>query len=640
MPSHSHAMNEPAAPSPPATREWLEERRAAYRHARDAAAQREANWSWARLACFLLGFVALLLVKTWPLVCVPTIAAAIGLFVLAVRRHLRAMAEREAGDRLVLVTDEALARSGGAVVCVRDWRYPDDPPGGRPALDTVLDPGPTWPLTEQERDDLDLFAAPVGVFGLLNRTSSTIGARRLRSVLCTPCLAASDIAARQAMVRWLRDSGEARLQLMGGLAALRDEDRRLPGLIDAIRDTASIEPPLAPTTLKIWSAVSTLLTLLVVGQLAVGNYWWAALGLIVWGSNFVVQFGTRKQVAACKQLWQSAGWPTRAYRIAAAQAADRLPGDTQLARIRAACGVVAPDLLGELRQRVAWADPAGGLWGAVNLVTLADLLITTSITRRVTPRRDDLLRGLGALADLDALCSLAAFAAEQPHTCFPAVCQETRLAIRQGRHPLIAPGEVVPNDVELSSAARLWVITGSNMAGKSTFLRMAGVNVLLAQVGCAVSAEAMTWSPLRLISDLRTRDNLAGGESYFLAEVRHLKRMIAPANGPAPILGLIDEPFRGTNSRDQSAASVAVVRQLLRGGGLYLLATHDPHLTEIVDGQTARNFHFRENLDSAALTFDYHIHAGPAQTRNALRILEIEGYPADLVGDAHAWLGE
>jgi DNA mismatch repair ATPase MutS len=196
----------------------------------------------------------------------------------------------------------------------------------------------------------------------------------------------------------------------------------------------------------------------------------------------------------------------------------------------------------------------------------------------------------------------------------------------------------VPNDVRLTPASRMWVITGSNMAGKSTFLRMVGVNVLLAQIGSPAVAREMTWSPLRLMTDLQARDNLAEDESYFLAEVRHLRRMVVPPEESGVLLGLIDEPFRGTNSQDQSAASVAVLRHLLRSATLVVLATHDRHLTRLDTDQAVMNFHFREDLSSAGMVFDYHLHEGPAQTRNALRVLEHEGYPPAILADAHAWL--
>jgi DNA mismatch repair ATPase MutS len=215
---------------------------------------------------------------------------------------------------------------------------------------------------------------------------------------------------------------------------------------------------------------------------------------------------------------------------------------------------------------------------------------------------------------------------------------DTMLDIQAGRHPLIAPERVVANDVKLGRTLHVWIITGSNMAGKSTLIRMVGVNVLLAQVGAVAIAEGMTWSPVRLLTDLQARDDLSQDASYFLAEVRQLRRMVLPPDGEAPVLGLIDEPLRGTNSHEQVAAALAVVRHLLDSRHLFLIATHDRKLTGLADGSSAANRHFREDLNADGLIFDFRLHPGPATTRNALRILELEGYPPELVARARQWV--
>ena len=121
-----------------------------------------------------------------------------------------------------------------------------------------------------------------------------------------------------------------------------------------------------------------------------------------------------------------------------------------------------------------------------------------------------------------------------------------------------------------------WV-TGPNAAGKSTFLRMVGVNVLLAQVGAAVAAREMTWSPVRLITDVRIRDDLAHNESYFLSEVRRLRRLVLDTDTNVPMLGLIDEPFRGTNSQERTAAGIALLEHLMASNHLFLIATPRGH---------------------------------------------------------------
>jgi DNA mismatch repair ATPase MutS len=157
-------------------------------------------------------------------------------------------------------------------------------------------------------------------------------------------------------------------------------------------------------------------------------------------------------------------------------------------------------------------------------------------------------------------------------------------------------------------------------------------------MGGAVAARAMRWTPARLITDLQARDNLAADESYFLAEVRHVRRLVRPPDGDTPMLGLIDEPFRGTNSDEQVAAAAAVVKHLLASGHNFVVATHTSELTTLPDDRVAANYHFNEQLDADGMVFDYTIRPGPARTRNALLVLEREGYPREVLDDAHAWL--
>jgi hypothetical protein len=624
-------------PSP--TRQALDELRRRFAAARQRAVARESRWSWTRLAVFALGLAAWPLCGGRPWLAAPLIALAVVGFIYAVRRHLAARAAREFDDRLLLVTDEALRRCDGHVVGVRSGQRPADDADTDRRLPVVIARGPTWTLTDQERDDLDLYSPPVGLFGLLNRTSTGLGARRLRDALEQPSLSGSHIAARQTLVRWLATHHEQRLRLMAALAEARREDEHVTRLIRAVDDARPLPRALPPRLLLAWSLISSGLTAFALARASIGDFMWALvlLGLLV--LNGLLAWPSRAAVRGALAAWDEAAWATRAYLGAARQAATDLPTDTQLAFLRgAAAKVAAPALLPRLQRRLRWTERGGAFWELLNLVAFVDTHVARGLLNCVVPNRDALLLGLSALAELDALSSLACFAAEQPVTCYPTPAGDPRLTLTAGRHPLVPPERVVPNDVELSATTRLWVITGSNMAGKSTFLRMVGVNVLLAQLGGVVTAREMRWSPVRLVTDLRARDNLAGNESYFLAEVRHLRRMVNPPAGDVPILGLIDEPFRGTNSRDQSAASIAVVRHLLTGPHLFLLATHDQHLTALADGVTARNWHFRENLSDTTLVFDYRLHEGPAQTRNALRILALEGYPATLVAHAQDWL--
>ena len=142
----------------------------------------------------------------------------------------------------------------------------------------------------------------------------------------------------------------------------------------------------------------------------------------------------------------------------------------------------------------------------------------------------------------------------------------------------------------------------------------------------------MTWSPVRLITDVRIRDDLARHESYFLSEVRRLRRLVLDAGHSTPVLGLIDEPFRGTNSQERAAAGVALLEHLMASSNLFVIATHEEVLARTAAGTpSAANYHFQEHLQDGGIAFDYLLRPGPAGTKTAMRILEQEGYPASLL---------
>jgi hypothetical protein len=620
-------------------RAWLAAHREEIQRQRDRWNGVESGWSWARLGAFLAGVVPWFIWWATPLgPAVVTVVAAV-LFGWTVKRHLDSRAQRELRDGMLTVLDEAQRRCGGTLEVIRAAERPADVRDEALDLPPVLNVGPTWSLTDQELDDLDVFCRPVGLFGLLNRTSSGLGARRLRDMLEHLCMSPDRIVARQDAVRWLEEHPAERVRIMGAGAWLRNEDKRLTGFVRAVHHARALKLILPVAALRWWSVLTTVAAAFSTTQVLFGQFRWSWLLAVALGMNALILRRIGAAVREALTPWRDVTWGAQGFLIAARQAAADLPRETELATLRECfVNVVERDELPSLCRRIGWAEHGGGLHIALNYVGLHDLHVAAAILKRALPHRQSLLTGLAALGDLEALSSLACLAAEQPATCYPAPTAKARVEIVDGRHPLISPEKVVPNSVELTPGGRMWVITGSNMAGKSTLLRMIGVNVLLAQVGSAAVARAMSWSPLRLMTDLQARDNLAENESYFLAEVRHLRRMVFPPEGTGVLLGLIDEPFRGTNSEDQSAASLAVLRHLLRSSALIVLATHDRNLTGLDADGAVRNFHFREDLSSGGMVFDYHLHDGPARTRNALRVLELEGYPPRILEDARAWL--
>jgi hypothetical protein len=598
-------------------------------------------WSWLRLAAFAVGVgLAVLLRSSLP---AALLGAAVGLaaFLGTIVRHTRWEGRRRFAERALLVLQESLVAATQRDRPARDWQRPHDQPTTPVTLPAISDSGPTWKMTDQERDDLDLYGPPVGLFGLLNRTSTTLGARRLRDWLDTPSLSGEFILKRQEAVRRLAENNEPRLRMMAALALLRGRSASLDRLAQLLDQTTHSPRPRRAWALRAWAAVSGLLVVVSVAQLGQGQYGWTRAFAAVILLNTLMLFVFRKFLRAVAP-WPSLRGTLEAFLAVAEHARDELPDDTQVALVRShLLEVVEKARIPSLCRWLEWAGLHGLVRGLLNAVVLLDLHVAEAVLERITAGRDVLLGGLSAVGELEALCSLGSFSAELPTACYPQPTSGATIAIKRGRHPLILAAEATPNDIHLDTETRTWVVTGPNAAGKSTFLRMVGVNVLLAQAGAAVPAERMTWSPVRLMTDVRIRDDLARHESYFLSEVRRLRRMVLDETGEVPLLGLIDEPFRGTNSQERTAAGTALLEHLVRSNNLFLVATHEETLARTAAGAvSAENYHFQEQLTDGGVRFDYQLRPGPATTRTALRIIEQEGYPPTLVDRARTLMAD
>ena len=236
-----------------------------------------------------------------------------------------------------------------------------------------------------------------------------------------------------------------------------------------------------------------------------------------------------------------------------------------------------------------------------------------------------------SLGELEALCALAGLAYDHPDWSFAAFSDEPKAGIHgmELGHPLLEQDGCVRNDVRLPGPGGLLLVTGSNMAGKTTLLRAIGVNQALALAGGAVAARGFYTRPILPWTAMRVRDSLDEGVSYFLAELHRLKRVVDAAQS-GPTLYLLDEILQGTNSEERKIAARMVLEQLMDTEAIGAITTHDLSLasSDSLD-QGATQVHFREKVreigDRRELHFDYKLRPGPATSRNALLLLEIVG---------------
>ena len=242
------------------------------------------------------------------------------------------------------------------------------------------------------------------------------------------------------------------------------------------------------------------------------------------------------------------------------------------------------------------------------------------------------IRGaVDALTDLELVLCGCGFAEELEQCAYPSILTarpvETPMRFEQVGHPSIPAQQRKYNDFELAESGELALVTGSNMSGKSTFLRTIGINVALAQAGMPVCAESASLSQCRVVSSIQVTDRPEDGLSRFHAEVLRLKGILDAVKCSEPLtFYLIDEMLSGTNSRERGIACRSVLKELHGAPGAFgIVTTHDLDLARATDGPPLAFYHFADRFDGEALHFDYQLRQGIATTTNAIRVLEIEG---------------
>lgn len=271
----------------------------------------------------------------------------------------------------------------------------------------------------------------------------------------------------------------------------------------------------------------------------------------------------------------------------------------------------------------------------MNLVVNGLFLYDLQCVYRLEKWRDEhgekLVTWLEAIRDTEVLISLATWHANHPTFTFPVIRDEFQIQAEEIGHPLLNLETCVANTVTIGNPYRVLIITGANMAGKSTFLRTLGVNLVLALNGAPVCAKSFQCPIVELRSGMRTADSLKDHQSYFYAELTRLKSIVDELQSGRPLLILLDEILKGTNSTDKQAGSMALVQQLLKHACLALIATHDLALGKLEEDypNQVANYCFEPMMEGDRLSFDYKLQRGVAQKMNATFLMKKMGIIPD-----------
>lgn len=268
----------------------------------------------------------------------------------------------------------------------------------------------------------------------------------------------------------------------------------------------------------------------------------------------------------------------------------------------------------------------------IRMVTHVDILVYNRLLREVQGKSDKIMQLLDNIGELDAAISIASFRELLALQCKPEFLpydgKNVTLEAEDLYHPLLE--QAVANCIKVSGGT---LVTGSNASGKSTFLKNVAMNSILAQTICTCTCARYRAPFLKVMTSMALRDDLSGGESYFIVEIKSLKRILDESRKEQPLLCIIDEVLRGTNTIERIAASSRILMELSRKWVLPFAATHDIELSYILEGIYA-NYHFEEEVQEDEVVFSYILKHGRASSRNAIRLLQMLGYDEGLVKSA------
>jgi len=293
-------------------------------------------------------------------------------------------------------------------------------------------------------------------------------------------------------------------------------------------------------------------------------------------------------------------------------------------------GIWSSDILKKLNSILWGLEVRGNLLvaGILNLFFLWDILLMIRLERWRKMHGSDFAKWIDTIAEFETLNSLANYTANHPNATWPEILEGPfNLSLIQSGHPLIDHVRRVDNSLEFNESGQIFLITGANMAGKSTLLRMIGVNMVMAMCGAPVCAASMKLVPVGISSSVRTNDSLGDDESYFYAELKKLNRIITSLENKEPLFVIIDEMLKGTNSHDKHEGSAALIRKLISLGASGLVATHDVELGSMETEYPAKiqNRCFEVLIENNQLKFDYILRPGISKSLNATFLMKNMG---------------
>ncbi|MFL5765398.1 MAG: MutS-related protein [Bacteroidia bacterium] len=564
---------------------------------------------YSRSALFIATVILFILfIKDTPLVAFGIVTVTVILFLVLLSREIRLRRKIAFLNNLIRIHDTELK------ILVKDFKGLNE---GNEFLDKQ----------HHFISDLDIFGKR-SVFQLLNRTSTYSGKTKLAQWLSFPFLDTTVIKQRQEAVKELSSDKDWSYEFIatGSGNQEKSEDKEI--IRSWLEEAAEFSSPY----FKIVTVVVPLATIA-----ALICYLAGIINSTPFGTLFVLQLsitgGQTKKISRIHDRLSRRFDSIEKYRRLIAFIEERKFNSATINQQKEqlkAGKLSAGDCIRELKKLTDLLDARMNLIIAVvmNGLLLWDLNLMRRIEAWKTKYKKDFGQWTAVTGEIDAYVSLGMYAANNPSYIYPEVeTTEFIIEAKNMGHPMIDEEKLVKNDYVIKGKPKVDLLTGANMAGKSTFLRTVGVNLTLAMIGVPVCAEKYRFRPITLFTSLRTNDSLQENESFFYAELKRLHLLTSDYEQGKEIFFLLDEILKGTNSKDQHSGSVALIKKIIRLNGVGIIATHDVELSKLINEypDNIRNLCFDIQIKDNKLDFSYKLTEGVCSTMNASFLMKQMG---------------
>jgi len=469
-------------------------------------------------------------------------------------------------------------------------------------------------------NDLDMDT----VFIAMNHTHSSVGEECLYDLLRHPSFDTEELKERERLIRFFGEHAEVREALSMEFASVgRTKKYSLVQFLYQFRDL-ELHPDF-----EAWSHMAALILAVVILCIKPAYGLMVFIGVLIF--NLVTYYRNKGQMEAYYVSLAAMAYLVQASKkIRSVKAPELESYMEELRRETSTIESLSRDLkwIGGGNTAGASSDLTQIVMDYLRMMTHIDLIFFNRMVKQILHNEEHVMNMIRIMGFIEAMISVASYRAMIPYFCVPEFEAENKLGMRIGKgyHPLIE--EPVENSLDVSGPV---LLTGSNASGKSTFLRMCALSALLAQTVATVHAKEYRAPFYRIYSSMALRDDVQSGDSYYIVEIRSMKRIMdAVSEEGIPVLCFVDEVLRGTNTVERIAASSQILKALAEAGAMTFAATHDIELTQLLE-KYYENFHFTEQVEDNAVYFSYKLLPGRATSRNAIKLLEIMGYREEVV---------